>query len=78
MYINYVHLIQDIVKCHNIFVDILFGRSIHSSQLGVEIPYYHCVAVNIFLEVLQDFPCIFRYSHVGHIYVYESYVFLMD
>ena len=54
------------------------GRSVHCWQWGVNISCYKCVAVNIFLEVLQDFPCIFGCSHVGYIYVYNVYVFLMD
>ena len=58
--------------------DILFGGSIHFWQWGVEIPYYNCVAVNIFLEVLQDFPYIFGCSDVWYMYIYNVYVFLMD
>ena len=37
----------------------------------VEIPYYNCVAVNIFLVVLQDFLYVFGCSYVG------AYIFIM-
>ena len=47
-------------------------------QWGVKIPYYNCVAVNIFLEILQDFPYVFVCSYVGFIYIHNVYVFLMD
>ena len=55
----------------------LFGRSIHFWLWSVKIPYYNCVAVNIFPEVLQDFPYVFGCSYVGCIYIYNVYVFLV-
>ena len=55
----------------------LFGRSIQSWQWGVEMPYYNHVAVNVFLEVLQDFLYVFGYFYVGCIFIYNVYVFLM-
>ena len=61
-------MIKCIIQFHNILA-ILFGRSIHCWQWGVKICYYNCVAVNIFLEVLQDFPCIYGGSYVGCIYL---------
>ena len=47
-------------------------------QWGIKISYYDCVAVNIFLEVFQDFLYVFGCSDVGCIYIYNVYVFLMD
>ena len=44
----------------------------------VKVPYYNCVAVNIFLEVLQDFLYVFGCSYVGCVYIYNVYVFLVD
>ena len=41
-------------------------------------PYYDCVAVNIFLEVLQDVLYVFGCSCVRCMYIYNVYVFLMD
>ena len=51
--------------------DILFGRYVHFWQWGVKIPYYNCVAVNIFLEVLQVF---FMYFGAPML---DAYVFTM-
>ena len=62
----------------HILVDILFGRSVHFWQWGVKIPYYNCVAVNIFLEVLQDFLYVFECSYAECIYIYYAFVFLVD
>ena len=45
---------------------------------SVKVPYYNCVAVNIFLEVLQDFLNVFGCSYVGCIYIYNVYIFLVD
>ena len=44
----------------------------------LKVPYYNRVAVNIFLEVLQDFLYVFGCSYVGFIYIYNVYVFLVD
>ena len=46
--------------------------------VGCKIPYYNCVAVSIFLDVLQDFLYVFGCSYVGCIYIYNVYVFLVD
>ena len=51
-----------------------FGRSVHVWQWSVKIPYYNCIAVNVLLEVLQDFPYVFWCSYVGCIYIYNVYV----
>ena len=59
------HLILSVVQCHNICVESLLGRSIHCWQWAVKISYYDCVTIDIFLEVLQDFPYIFECSYVG-------------
>ena len=53
-------------------------RTVHFWQWGVKVPYYKCVAVNIFFEVLQDFLYVFGCSYVGCIYIYNFYVFLVD
>ena len=45
--------------------------------MGGKIFYYNCVAVDIFLEVLQDFLYVFWCSYVGFTYTYNFYV-LMD
>ena len=55
----------------------LFGRSVHFWQWSGKISYYNCVAVNVFLEVLQDFHFVFGFSCVGSIYIYNVYVFLV-
>ena len=55
-----------------------FGRSVQFWQWGIKIPYYNCIAVYIFPEVLQDFPYILWCSCVGCIQFYNVYVFLMD
>ena len=46
--------------------------------VGCKVPCYNCVAVNIFLEVLQDFLYVFGCSYVGCIHIYNVYVFLVD
>ena len=46
--------------------------------VGYYNPYYECVSVYIFPEVLQGFPFIFGCFSIGCIYVYNVYVFLMD
>ena len=42
-------------QCHNILVDVLFGRSIHCEQWGVTILYNDCIAVPIFLKSSRIF-----------------------
>ena len=56
----------------------LFRTSVHLWQWGTKIPYYNCVAVNIFLEVLQDFLYVFGRSYVWSTYIYSVDIFLLD
>ena len=51
--------------------------SIFDSKV-LKVPYYNCVSVNIFLEVIQDFLYVFECSYVGSIYIWNVYVFLVD
>ena len=57
---------------------IFFWKICPSFTVGCSIPCSNYVAVNIFLEVLQDFLYVFGCSYVGSIYIYNVYVFLMD
>ena len=61
LYISQIHFIQGLVQCHNIFVDILFERSVHLWQWGIKIPYSHsspihcliaCYSISMFFSVL--------------------------
>ena len=61
-------------QCHNFLADILLGRSVHCWQSGVKIPYFNCVAVCIFLQVLRDFYYIFWCFYVRCMYVSNVYV----
>ena len=45
---------------------------------GVLKTLHEYVAVDIFLEVLQDFLYVFGCSYVGCIYIYKVYIFLVD
>ena len=70
--------VQSVVQCHNILLESFLRRSIHCWRWVVKILNYEYIAVDTFLEVLQDFPYIFGDSYVGCRHIYNVYVFLID
>ena len=66
---------------HSLFKSLLFNFHVFECfffSLKFVSSFYNCVAVNIFLEVLQDFLYVFGCSYVGCIYIYNVCVFLVD
>ena len=67
---------------HSLFNSLLFNLHVFQCfgvfSLRFVSSFYNCVAVNIFLEVLQDFLYVFGCSYVGCIYIYNVCVFLVD